>query len=112
VRVTGGRFLLEILWWAHQQGMTPEQIVEQFDTLSLPDVYAAIGYCLRHRAEVEAYLARRDAEAAEVRRMVEARQRRFPTRAELLARWAARAGRDRPPAEQPADGSAGHAGGP
>ena len=35
--------------------------------MPLPDVYAVIAYYLRHRSEVEAYLARREQRAEEVR---------------------------------------------
>jgi hypothetical protein len=34
-------------------------MVEQFPTLDLADVYAVIGYYLRHRADVDAYVERR-----------------------------------------------------
>ena len=37
-------------------GANPEQIVENFDTLTLADVYATIAYYLRHRREVDAHL--------------------------------------------------------
>jgi uncharacterized protein (DUF433 family) len=86
VRVTGTRVMLELVVRAHQRGMTPERIAERFDTLTLADVYAVVGYYLRHRAEVDEYLRRREAEADELRRRIEATQRPFPTRAELLAR--------------------------
>lgn len=92
VRVTGTRFLLDVFWRVYESGMTPERMAEEYDTLDLATIHAVIGYCLRRRPEVEAYLARRDAEAAEVRRMVEARQGPQPTRAELLARLAAKRG--------------------
>jgi hypothetical protein len=45
-----------------QRGATPEQIVMDFDTLKLADVYAVIAYYLRNEPEVEAYLADREAE--------------------------------------------------
>lgn len=93
VRVAGTRFLLEIFWRIYLSGMPPEQIAEEYDTLDLPAIHSAIGFCLRHRAAVDAYVARRDAEAEQVRRMVEARQGPQPTRAELLARLAAKQGR-------------------
>jgi hypothetical protein len=39
-----------------------EEIVQQYPSISLADVYQVIGYCLRHSSELEVYLAqRRDA---------------------------------------------------
>ncbi len=74
LRVGGSRVLLELVIRSLEDGTTPEMIVQQFDTLTLPDVYAVIAYYLRHRDEIEAYLERREAEAGEVKRRIEARQ--------------------------------------
>ncbi len=50
----------------HQQGLTPEQIVAEFDSLSGPvDVYAALVYWNDHKAEIEADLADEDRLAEE-----------------------------------------------
>ncbi len=43
-------------------------------TLTLPDVYAVIAYYLRHRGEIEDYLARRERQAQEVRQRIERSQ--------------------------------------
>jgi hypothetical protein len=50
-------------------------IVQQYDTLALPDVYAAIGYYLRHRAEIQAYLDQRELRGKEVQSRTEERRR-------------------------------------
>jgi uncharacterized protein (DUF433 family) len=71
LRVGDSRVLLELVVRAFQDGATPEAIVQRYDTLALADVYAVIAYYLRHRGEVEAYLARRELKAAEVRQRVE-----------------------------------------
>jgi uncharacterized protein (DUF433 family) len=71
LRVGGSRVLLEMVIWAFQDGETPESIVQQFPTLSLPDTYAVIAYYLRHRPDVDAYLDRREQKADEVRRQIE-----------------------------------------
>lgn len=92
LRLTGTRFLLDVFWPIYLSGMTPERIAEEYHTLDLPTIHAAIGYCLRRRPEVDAYLARREVEAAEVRRMVEARQGPQPPREVWLARLAAKRG--------------------
>jgi uncharacterized protein (DUF433 family) len=71
LRVGGSRVLLELVIRAFQDGATPEMIVQRYSTLALPDVYAVITYYLRHRTEVEAYLAEREQNAEEVRKRLE-----------------------------------------
>jgi len=74
VRIGGSRVVLELVIWAFQDGATPEAIVQRYSTLALPDVYAVIAHYLRHRAEVESYLARRDRRATEVQETIQRRQ--------------------------------------
>ena len=64
----------EMVIRAFQDGATPEAIVQRYATLSLPDVYAVVAYYLRHRSDVEDYLARREQQAEEARQRVESRQ--------------------------------------
>lgn len=87
LRVGNSRVLLELVIRAFQDGATPEMIVQRYSTLTLPDVYAVIAYYLRHRSEVEEYLARREQQAEEVRRRIESQQGDLSAiRARLLAR--------------------------
>jgi uncharacterized protein (DUF433 family) len=86
------RMMLDYVVWEHRKGLTAEQIVEQFDSVPPADIYALIGYYLRHRETVDAYMQRQDEVAAAVRAWVEARQGPQPTREQLLARRAARQG--------------------
>ncbi len=86
VRVGGTRVALDTVVHAYDTGASPEEIVLSFPSLALPDVDATIAYVLRHRGEVDAYLAERAAEAEEIRRKIE---ERFPT-AELRRRLRAR----------------------
>jgi uncharacterized protein (DUF433 family) len=74
VRVGDSRVLLELVLHAFQDGATPESIVQRYPTLSLPDVYAAITYYLRHPGEIEAYLFAREEKAQEVQEHIESRQ--------------------------------------
>jgi uncharacterized protein (DUF433 family) len=74
LRVGDSGVLLELVIRAFQDGATPETIVQRYSTAALPDVYAVIAYYLRHRSEVEAYLARREQKADEVRQRIESRQ--------------------------------------
>jgi uncharacterized protein (DUF433 family) len=66
VRVGGTRVTLETVIAAFLEGATAEEIAVRYDALSLSDVYATIAYYLRHRDEVDAYVAaeRRLAEEA------------------------------------------------
>jgi uncharacterized protein (DUF433 family) len=59
MRVQGTRITLDTVFAAFQEGATAEEIVQQYPSLSLADVYQVIGYCLRHSLEVERYLAER-----------------------------------------------------
>jgi uncharacterized protein (DUF433 family) len=47
-----------VIWY--QQGLTPEQIVDQFGHLSLAQVYAALAYYHANRDEIDADLAEED----------------------------------------------------
>ncbi len=40
--------------WHERMGMTPEEIVVTYPSLSLPAVFAALSYYHGHRAEIEA----------------------------------------------------------
>jgi len=88
-RVTGTRIPLERIVECYQEGMTPEDIVRDFDTLTLSDVYAVISYYLDHKDAVEEYMRAQEEEADALRRMIEATQpQRAGLREELLARRA------------------------
>jgi uncharacterized protein (DUF433 family) len=88
IKVGRGRVSLDLVIGEYERGRTPEQIVEDYDALKLPDVYAAISYYLRHRDEVTAYMARRKAEGEALQAQIEAEHPRIG-KAELLARRAA-----------------------
>jgi uncharacterized protein (DUF433 family) len=86
IRVAGTRVTLDTLVAAFNEGATAEEIVQQYPSLELGDVYAVIGYYLHNRAEVEQYLERRREEALRVRRENEARFDPEGIRDRLLAR--------------------------
>jgi len=88
VRVGGTRVTLDTLVAAFTDGATAEEIVQQYPSVSLADVYAVLGYYLRHRAEVDAYLHRRQQQALAVRDQNERRADPGGIRARLLARRA------------------------
>ena len=74
LRVGDSRVLLELLIRAFQDGATPETIVQRYSTLALPDVYAVIAYYLRHRREIEGYLAQREQKAEEAQQRIASQQ--------------------------------------
>lgn len=86
VRIAASRVTLDTLIGAFQDGSTPEEIATRYPSLSLADVYAVIAHYLSHRAEIDAYLGERRAEAEAVRRDVEQRQGMVHVRDRLLAR--------------------------
>jgi uncharacterized protein (DUF433 family) len=86
-RVGNSRVPLEVVLAEYQDGADPESIVNAYPTLELADVYAVITYYLRHRDDVNAWLGKREAGAAELRREIESHHKgRADLRAKLLAR--------------------------
>ncbi len=71
---------------AFVEGATAEEIVQQYPSLQLADVYHVIGYYLRHPAAVDAYLHQRHEEIETVRQQNEARFDPQGVRDRLLAR--------------------------
>lgn len=86
IRVHGTRITLDTVWAAFDEGATAEEIAQQYPTLSLADTYQAIGYCLRHPAILDRYLAKRGEAAEAIRRSNESRWRPEGIRARLLER--------------------------
>lgn len=87
LRVGKTRVLLELVLISFKNGCSPETIAQQYDTLTLADVYAVIAYYLRNREEMEAYLAEADRQADELQRRIEAEQGDMSAiRERLLAR--------------------------
>lgn len=60
LRVSNSRVLVELVLRAFQDGATPEVIAQRYTTVTLADIYAVITYYLRHRENMEAYLAERE----------------------------------------------------
>ena len=86
LRVGGTRVTLDVVISAFLDGATPEEIAQQYPSVTLADLYSVIGYYLSHGVEVEQYLAQRKQKAVSVR---ETNEQQFPPqnmRARLLAR--------------------------
>ncbi|HEY0081026.1 MAG TPA: DUF433 domain-containing protein [Pyrinomonadaceae bacterium] len=86
MRVGETRVSLDSVIYAFNDGATPEEIVQQYPTLNLADVYTVISYYLQHQAEIENYLEKRRAQRLELRAEVEARSDPRGIRERLLAR--------------------------
>jgi uncharacterized protein (DUF433 family) len=86
VLVGGTRVPLDTVVAAFDRGESAEEIALSYDALDLADIYVVLGYYLRHRAEVQEHLRKRDAIRAEVRRQNEARCSPVGIRERLLAR--------------------------
>lgn len=86
IYVGNSRVPLDTVVDAFLDGATPEEIGYQYPSIALADIYAVVGYYLRHRSEVEAYLAQRSELAERVRSQNEARFPPEGVRARLLAR--------------------------
>ncbi|MFZ1934826.1 MAG: DUF433 domain-containing protein [Thermoguttaceae bacterium] len=84
VRVGGTRVTLDTIVVAFQQGATAEEIAEQYPSVALSDVYAAIAFYLRHRSDVEAYLQEGNRQGDALRRELEAKYDRQEIRNRLL----------------------------
>jgi hypothetical protein len=67
-------------------GATPEEIVQQFPSLDLAEVYAVVAYVLGNRAEVDEYLEVRARAAETIRAENERRAPPAGVRERLLAR--------------------------
>ena len=86
IRVGKTRLTLDTVVAAFRDGVTAEDVVQQYSSLRPADVYSVLGYYLEHQAELEAYLREREHQAAAVRRENEARFDPQGVRDRLLAR--------------------------
>ena len=71
VRMGHTRISLDTIIQAFKDGSSSEEIVIQYPVLELADVYAVIGFYLKNRVEVDAYLTREESDAAIIRASVE-----------------------------------------
>lgn len=86
MRVGQTRVTLDTVVTAFKDGATAEEIVQQYPTVALADVYYVIGYYLRRRDEVDAYLGKRRKEADVLQGQMEARFNPVGIRERLMAR--------------------------
>lgn len=86
IYVEGTRVSIDIVIGAFKQGAAAEEIAHRFTSLRLADIYAVITYYLQNTADIEVYLAQRQALADAVRQQNEARFNPTGLRERLLAR--------------------------
>lgn len=86
VRVASTRITLDTVVIAFLEGCAPEEIKEQYPSLQLSDIYLVVGYYLRHKDEVNSYLADRQRQSELIRAGVESRFEPIGIRNRLLQR--------------------------
>jgi uncharacterized protein (DUF433 family) len=86
VRISNTRVTLDTVITAFLEGATAEEIIEQYTSLQLSDVYSVIGYYLRHQTEVDIYIVERQRLAEEVQQEAQRRFNPIGIRDRLLAR--------------------------
>jgi uncharacterized protein (DUF433 family) len=86
VRVGGTRVTLDTVVGAFVRGATPEEIVQDYSSLDLADVYTVLAYYLRNRPAVETYLDEQRQKGEAIQRQMEAAFDPTGLRERLLAR--------------------------
>ncbi len=89
VRVGGTRVTLMTVVTAFKNGSTCEEIVYQYPSLKLADVYAVISYYLRKQTEVETYLEESQKRAEVIHKKIKSDSDSQSIRERLLKRHAA-----------------------
>ncbi len=86
LRIVNSSVLFDLVIYSFLNGDTPETIIDQYPSLLLSNVYAALAYYLGHRSEIDAYLREQEAEAEKGRHEDELRYPVRVTRDILLTR--------------------------
>ena len=71
IRIGQSRVSLDALLHYWRSGMTPEEIAEGLDTLTLADIHGALAYYFRHQAEMDEYLQQRERDADKLQQQME-----------------------------------------
>lgn len=88
VRIEGTRVPLETVVQAFHQGATAEEIVQDYPSLNLAQIYAVLAYYLWHRGSVDTYITERAGLNRATRIAQESQFDPTGIRARLLARQA------------------------
>jgi len=93
IRVKGTRLLLDMIVNAHKRGECPEEIFDSFPSneYTVADIYSIIAYYLKHKSQIEKYLAKREKDAEEIRKEIESmpgyQEQSKDLRQKILERW-------------------------
>ena len=69
-RIAGSRIRVQdIVIWHEKLGLSPDEIVRDYPTITHADIYAALAYYWDHRDEIEQRIEESEALAAEFRRV-------------------------------------------
>ncbi len=86
IRVGKTRVRLDSVVYAFNQGHTPEEILMQFPSLELADIYAVIAYYLNHQTAVDQYIQQNEAEGQKLRQKIESQPDHQAFRQRLITR--------------------------
>ena len=86
VRVGGTRVRLDSVVYAFNQGASAEEVLHQYPSLALANIYGTISYYLRHRSSVDNYLKEQQQAHDRVRQLNESRSDPAGLRERLLKR--------------------------
>jgi uncharacterized protein (DUF433 family) len=73
VRVSNTRVTLDTIVSAFNEGLSAEEIAQQYPSVPLADVYYVIGYYLKHSPEADLYLNSRQLQAEQIRNQNQAK---------------------------------------
>ena len=85
IRIAGTRIGLDIVVEEYNAGMSPEEIVYNYPSLSLADTYAVITYYLLHKSDVDQYIEQLNRQAEQIRQSVETQYGLNDVRQRLIA---------------------------
>lgn len=88
IRIGLTRVTLDTLVSEFHAGATPEELSQDYPSLTLADICGAISFYLSHREELQIYLAERRTEADDLQRQTEVRNDPVGVRERMLARRA------------------------
>src|SRR5438874_12355847 len=86
IRVGSSRISLDFVIEAFRLGHSPENIADEYPSMTLPEVYATIAYYLRHRAELDPYIEEGRKRVEELTRQIESEPGHKELRERLLKR--------------------------
>lgn len=75
IRIKGTRINLEVVVRATQEGLTPDQIAQDYSPLTLEQLHAVLAYYHRNRDSVDEYMRRQESEYKKAKRKHEQGER-------------------------------------